>query len=310
MPGAGRTECGWRRGAGTLTPDGGPRFIYLPAMAELFRLRAERKISWRGFGLGAALASYMDEKGECFPSRAALSERTGLAAGNISIEISHLIKSGWITIRRRSGRVNIYCFSTPTNSETGINSGRGIKTGRTPLPETGKTPLPVSIPVRNQGKNQGKKKNPGGQEAAVPPDPRVKEFVDWYFTKHKEIRGAALVVNGGKDGANVKRLLGTLDLAELQARAERFIRDQRGWPENDRSISAFAQVVNRYGMGKPGGNGSGQPINMLSLVHFRALMKPESWREICSAAQEPGATLGALKARCEELCRPSGVLPN
>ncbi len=55
------------------------RFIHPEGISALFRLRRwEKPISWRAFGVGVALASFMDQEGKCWPSRGAIADRAGI----------------------------------------------------------------------------------------------------------------------------------------------------------------------------------------------------------------------------------------
>ena len=66
--------------------------------------------------------------------------------------------------------------------------------------------------VVNKGKR--KLKSPV-KDKTKNPDKRVREFIDMFCEKHKEVVGSKYLVDGGKDGAIVKKLLGTHTLAEL-----------------------------------------------------------------------------------------------
>lgn len=82
-------------------------------------------------------------------------------------------------------------------------------------------------------------------------DPRIREFIDWYFDRHQEIIGSKLHVDGNADGAMVKKMLGTFEPDELKTRAEKFLKDKNSFPNNDKSIKYFKVNVNRYGGKKP-----------------------------------------------------------
>ena len=66
--------------------------------------------------------------------------------------------------------------------------------------------------VVNKGKR--KLKSPA-KDKTKNPDKRVREFIDMFCEKHKEVLGSKYLVDRGKDGAIVKNLLGTHTLAEL-----------------------------------------------------------------------------------------------
>jgi len=48
------------------------------------------------------------------------------------------------------------------------------------------------------------------------PDPRVKQFIDWFVTAYESELGRKYIVAGGKDGKLVKTLLGKVSIDELK----------------------------------------------------------------------------------------------
>lgn len=95
---------------------------------------------------------------------------------------------------------------------------------------------PVSNPTTNPSKKRAADK--------PPPDPRVKEFIDWFASRYHEVRGRPYVVVGGKDGATVKRLLRQLDLDELKAAAEAMLADPFWRDKADMGV--LASKVNQF----------------------------------------------------------------
>ncbi len=48
------------------------------------------------------------------------------------------------------------------------------------------------------------------------PDPRIKEFIDYFFQEHKQRFGVGCVINGGKEGNLIKKILSVHDLPKLK----------------------------------------------------------------------------------------------
>jgi hypothetical protein len=93
------------------------RFIHPGAISDLFALRqSEDPISWRTFGVGVALATFMDKEGKCYPSRATVAKRTKLHPREVSRALAELRKRGFIQVEARVGSSN--CYSQPLVEST------------------------------------------------------------------------------------------------------------------------------------------------------------------------------------------------
>ena len=79
-----------------------------------------------------------------------------------------------------------------------------------------------------------------------PPDPRVRQFIDWFVTEYAKRRnGAKYVVKGAKDGQTVKSLLQAHPLARLQKHAVILLTTDEEWTENtDRGIGILSAKIN------------------------------------------------------------------
>ena len=78
----------------------------------------------------------------------------------------------------------------------------------------------------------------------------VKAFIDHAYDTHLLKFGVKLHVNGGQDGAMVKKLLGTYSPEELRLYWDRHLKDADKWiVERGRSISLFASSIARYATG-------------------------------------------------------------
>jgi len=81
-------------------------------------------------------------------------------------------------------------------------------------------------PIRSQNQEEGAKAAPS------PPndfDPRVKDFFAWWDKEYKKRFSASYVFAGGKDGANIKRLLRIYDLPKLFELALRLLDSSDPW---------------------------------------------------------------------------------
>jgi len=106
----------------------------------------------------------------------------------------------------------------------------------TPLPSPSPSPkiqTPPSAPVTTKKKKET--------------DPRIKVFIDyWYQDYGKVFPGEKYVVQGGKDAAAVKRLLGSASLEEARAAATWFLRlESNDWlGQLGKEINLFAMKYN------------------------------------------------------------------
>lgn len=84
-------------------------FYNLEAYNQLLRLRRERRISWRAFGLGMVISGYANkDANEAWPSRATLEAISGIESRDIHRVTRELQYAGFLTIEEREGRSNVY----------------------------------------------------------------------------------------------------------------------------------------------------------------------------------------------------------
>jgi hypothetical protein len=157
--------------------------------------------------------------------------------------------------------------------------------------------VPVSVPLSgNSPANNKKERTAATDPVAASPavkakkarrspgsDPRVKELVDAYFRLFREIRGHAYVVNGAKDAAAIKRMLGTLDPEDITARMAQFLRDDDPWLERQGyTIAVFATRVNCYHSSTIGGAASGNASQCLPSSLEESLRRAygDDWQEV------------------------------
>lgn len=91
------------------------------AFAALLELRRDRRIGWRAIGLGNVIAGLANkDTGEACPSRATLSEITGITQRNISGTVRELEQVGFLTVMEREGMANVYRLTYQKNTNAGI----------------------------------------------------------------------------------------------------------------------------------------------------------------------------------------------
>lgn len=99
------------------------------ARSERWDTRWARSVQRSELGLGAKrtaalLATFMNAKGECFPSQATLAHHAGTKPRAIRYNLHALVDAGWLTIRRRGdGQTAVYRAAFPkTKTETAPTS--------------------------------------------------------------------------------------------------------------------------------------------------------------------------------------------
>jgi len=78
------------------------------------------------------------------------------------------------------------------------------------------------------------------------PDPRVKQFIDFWCQEYQEIFEVPYLVSWGKDGTLIKRALACFDLDELKSLASDFFFSGDDWQEKHGfTIATFVQGLNQ-----------------------------------------------------------------
>lgn len=78
------------------------------------------------------------------------------------------------------------------------------------------------------------------------PNPAVKEFIDFWFQSFRAKCGKPYMVNGGKEGALVKKLLGTHSLEDLKDLGETFFKSADPFiQKSDYTIGVFYSQINK-----------------------------------------------------------------
>jgi hypothetical protein len=77
-------------------------------------------------------------------------------------------------------------------------------------------------------------------------DPRIKNFIDWFFTEYRNRLGRPYHVKGGKEGNLIKGLLSTFDLPTLKRCAVVLLESEDSFlSQTDRGIGILANQINK-----------------------------------------------------------------
>lgn len=85
---------------------GSPRFVWVPMCEAFYRLSSKARLTW--FGLCSFASRENRSFGSCFPSRAALSKRTGLSKVSLSAAFKELEREGLIQRAFRVALSTVY----------------------------------------------------------------------------------------------------------------------------------------------------------------------------------------------------------
>jgi len=121
--------------------------------------------------------------------------------------------------------------------------------------------------VKKTKVKKSKEENIGGiPENGKPPDPDVKNFIDYAFQTFENVFHEKMLVDGKKDGALVKKLLSTYGIDRLKGLWDVFMRSNDPFIcQAGRSIGVFKTQINKLvsggfnGTGNNGRGSAGQP---------------------------------------------------
>ncbi len=149
-----------------------------------------------------------------------------------------------------------------------ITTAGSTKVGSTTVGNTPQDAVPESgnIAITTTGNHQEEekkkkqeKKKPTAKSPRKPAhrkpkstDPRVTEFIDWFFVRFREVHGRKYIVSGGEEGATVKRLLRAFDndeavqdsLAALKDATENMLADSF-WSSRA-SVRVLGSHINKW----------------------------------------------------------------
>ena len=135
---------------------------------------------------------------------------------------------------------------------------KGISTDGNSISTAGNPPKGKSAVISTAGKTHSIVKDSIKKEynngTTFPPD--VKIFLDYAYRKHQEKTGEKLLIDGGKDGRIVKRLLGAYGLEKMKRLYDALIRaDDPFIRQAGYSIGVFKSQINKLLVQKGGPNG-------------------------------------------------------
>ena len=85
------------------------RFVFVSFLDRLMEARRTKpRLRHRVVVVGLSLASFSDETGKCWPSRAAISAQTGIPMRKISEDLAEMEKRGLIRRNVIPGETSIY----------------------------------------------------------------------------------------------------------------------------------------------------------------------------------------------------------
>lgn len=107
------------------------------------------------------------------------------------------------------------------------------------------SPSASPFPTANNKKKRSK------SHCEDPPNPHVKEFIDFYFQEFKKRFEYPPIIQGGKDGQLVKSLLKKIDLDELKILLVTFLDSKDPWILNSGyTLGAFYSQINKLRIGQ------------------------------------------------------------
>jgi len=114
--------------------------------------------------------------------------------------------------------------------------------------------LGATLTVKNHQENR-KEKVKGKPSSSKNSDPRVTEFIDWWYQEYRNRFSNPYRFNVGKEGSLIKDLLRDSDLPALQDLARRFLESTDPWVQQigGYTIGVFATQINKLvSTSKPG----------------------------------------------------------
>ena len=185
----------------------------------------------------------------------------GMRRPHVVRALHSLAERGLYGQRQANGKsvLRSVVWPAPPVPAAGNTSSTVPTVGSSTVPTAGNGTVLKAVPTDGNHQDHqelNKRKKSKCTTGKPPPDPRVKCFIDWFCQTYGETLGRPYVVNGGKDGATVKRLLKSLDaagdgrdaLAELERATANMLADLWAGPRAD--IGLLAGKINTW-LGEP-----------------------------------------------------------
>lgn len=189
------------------------------------------------------------EKGYCWPSLETIGADLGVSASQAKKYIGELRKVSLVATEKRGmDKSNNYRFlahiwmddedASPTRDRI-LSLTQDSGTVFCPTRDR------IVSPELDSSEKTHKKENKRGKP---PPDPNVKIFIDWWCQRYQVVVGQKYLVQGGKDGDAVKKLLSNYTLERVKEVAELLLHDNEQWflEHIGRTIGALQNRWNKY----------------------------------------------------------------
>ncbi|MEI7836726.1 MAG: helix-turn-helix domain-containing protein [Planctomycetota bacterium] len=215
-------------------------FFKLPAdVAARDDLTSSAKIVY------AVIVDHFGNNGHSWPGVRCIGQESGLHPGTVSDCVHQLEQAGLVKVERST-------WPRPRNTYRLANAHvRRMPTcGKSVRAEN--ADATCGKPVQNQTNEPDQ----SCRHEKPPADPRVREFIDWFVTKHLEATGRKYIVAGGKDGKLVKTLLAAIGLGELQRAAAAMLSDP--WGRDKADVGLLSSQINRWTKAGTPGSPSGE----------------------------------------------------
>lgn len=221
-------------------------------------MRPAHKLVW------ARLAQYAVRSGWAYARQDTLAEQVGLKPRYIRHVLLWLERHKFIRIRHPKGgsrmkhAPNMYQFLWHEAYDVALHNPQGWSTPEDDVPQTNMTPAerpPVDGLILQDTKyttapRAASRRRVGVKRKAT--DPRVKQFIDQFCEEYQQRLGRKYIVQGGRDGMTVKRLLQALDrqydagqaTSELMKAAVHMMSDQ--WGSSRASIGLLSSQINAW----------------------------------------------------------------
>ena len=214
-------------------------------------LTARRDLSAFDKVLYAVLVDHIGRNRDGWPGVRRLAKCTGTKSHDtVENGLLALERAGLVVIDRRGkGKLNHYRLSAPPDGT--VSPPQSAPAGGTPRRHKRTTRRYTGVPaggteahrlaVQNQTDPLNQTKE---SRRKAPPDPRVREFIDWFAAEYHRALGRTYIVTGGKDGATAKRLLKSLSLDQMKQATASMLSDQ--WGRQKASIGLLASQINAW----------------------------------------------------------------
>ncbi|MBW1723299.1 MAG: helix-turn-helix domain-containing protein [Deltaproteobacteria bacterium] len=245
---ASRQNTGWVIVSALLR--GGTVDLGLTSIEQLILLHISR-FAWNG-------------KAEAWPSEATLAKEAGVSPRSVRRVKQKLSRTmvndrpllSWETVRSGNGKPEKCIYNLEALHEWAtafIKDTESVYTDRESA-AYGQSVLPIRTQCPKKILKEDTKRSTYSAPQKRARNPDIKTFIDFAYETHLAATEKKLHVDGGKDGATVKRMLATYSLEDLQRYWKQYLEDDDPFVvENGYSIGRFKSMISRYVTGSPGG---------------------------------------------------------